>query len=124
VVVDPQHPEPDQVVVQLIQQTSDPEWEALSPVDNLALWARSTAQPLDVARSITVGTTDPPRTLVLVLGPDEVSVSPSDPVDDPDMVLPAEALVRLVYGWLDPDHTPQVRGTADLDELRRIFPGA
>ena len=66
----------------------------------------------------------PAAFLVLVLGPDEVSISPSDQVGDPDIVLPAEALVRLVYGRLDPDHTPQVRGTADLDELRRIFPGA
>ena len=40
------------------------------------------------------------------------------------MVLPAEALVRLVYGRLDPDHTPSFDGDeADLDELRRAFPG-
>jgi hypothetical protein len=45
-------------------------------------------------------------------------------VDDPDLVLPAEALIRLVYGRLDPEHTPPVGGTADLDELRRVFPGA
>jgi len=38
--------------------------------------------------------------------------------------LPAEALVRLVYGRLDPAHTPalEARGV-DVDELRRIFPG-
>ena len=41
----------------------------------------------------------------------------------PDLVLPAEAFVRLVYGRLDPDHTPAVRGTADLAELRAVFPG-
>jgi len=95
-----------------------------SVVDNMAMWARFTAQAVDAPRSITVGTTDPERSFVLVLGPDEVSISPSDPADDPDVVLPAEALIRLVYGRLDPDHTPQVGGTADLDELRRVFPGA
>ncbi len=95
-----------------------------SVVDNMAMWARFTAQPVDVPRSITVGTTDPGRNLALALGPDEVSISPTQPVDDPDMVLPAEALIRLVYGRLDPDHTPPVEGTADLDELRRVFPGA
>ena len=47
----------------------------------------------------------------------------ADPVDAPDLVLPSEALVRLVYGRLDPDHTPPVRGPADLDVLRRAFPG-
>lgn len=41
----------------------------------------------------------------------------------PDLELPAEALIRLVYGRLDVDHTPLVRGDADLDELRRAFPG-
>jgi len=95
-----------------------------SVVDNMAMWAGFTAQPVDVARSLTVGTTDPRRNFVLVLGPDEVSISPSDPVDDPDLVLPAESLIRLVYGRLDPDHTPQVQGAAGLDELRRVFPGA
>jgi uncharacterized protein (TIGR03083 family) len=95
-----------------------------SVVDNMEMWTRFTAQPIDTARSITIGTTDPQRTLALVLGPDEVSISSSDPVEDPDLVVSAEALVRLVYGRLDPDHTPPVRGTADLDELRRVFPGA
>jgi hypothetical protein len=39
--------------------------------------------------------------------------------------LPAEAFVRLVYGRLDPDHTPDaVTATGvDLDLLRRTFPG-
>ncbi len=95
-----------------------------SVVENMAMWTKFTAQPVEDPRSITVATTDPRRTFVLVLGPDNVSISPSEPVDDPDLTLPAEALIRLVYGRLDPDHTPQVGGTADLDELRRVFPGA
>lgn len=38
--------------------------------------------------------------------------------------LPAEVLVRLVYGRLDPAHTPVVGGDGDLlDTLRRVFPG-
>ena len=39
--------------------------------------------------------------------------------------MPAEALLRLAYGRLDPAHTP-ARSTADpadLDQLRAIFPG-
>ena len=38
--------------------------------------------------------------------------------------LPAEALLRLFYGRLDPAHTPAY--TADgieLDRLREVFPG-
>ena len=38
--------------------------------------------------------------------------------------LPAEALWRLVYGRLDPDHTPAFTGDAALlDALRAVFPG-
>ena len=39
---------------------------------------------------------------------------------------PAEAFLRLVYGRLDPDHTPAVdldAADVTLDELRRTFPG-
>lgn len=39
---------------------------------------------------------------------------------------PAEALLRLVAGRLAPPHTPdevRLRGAADLDLLRRVFPG-
>ena len=38
-------------------------------------------------------------------------------------MLPAEAFSRLVYGRLDPDHTPAFTGDAALlDTLRRVFP--
>jgi uncharacterized protein (TIGR03083 family) len=93
-------------------------------VDNLQMFARFTGKPTGAPGSVAVTTSDPRRSFVIVLGPDEVSVSASDPVDAPDLELPAEALVRLVYGRLDPDHTPVVRGGADLDVLRGVFPGA
>jgi hypothetical protein len=41
------------------------------------------------------------------------------------LTMTAEAFVRLVYGRLDPEHTPEsvdASGT-DLDDLRRAFPG-
>jgi hypothetical protein len=39
--------------------------------------------------------------------------------------MPAEALLRLAYGRLDPAHTPaQTQADpGDLDRLRKIFPG-
>jgi uncharacterized protein (TIGR03083 family) len=42
-----------------------------------------------------------------------------------DLTMPAEALLRLSYGRLDPDHTPAsvIAEPADLDRLRAIFPG-
>jgi hypothetical protein len=42
----------------------------------------------------------------------------------PDLTLPAEALVRLVYGRLPPAQTPPFDGSEEaLSELRRTFPG-
>jgi hypothetical protein len=52
---------------------------------------------------------------------------PADGTDVPvgEVAMPAEALLRLAYGRLDPAHTPPaVAGApADLNQLRNIFPG-
>jgi MDMPI C-terminal domain len=52
---------------------------------------------------------------------------PADGTDTPvsEVTMPAEALVRLAYGRLDPAHTPaSVTGSeSDLATLRSIFPG-
>jgi hypothetical protein len=38
--------------------------------------------------------------------------------------MPAECFIRLVYGRLDPQHTPPLQAdAATLDELRAVFPG-
>jgi uncharacterized protein (TIGR03083 family) len=43
----------------------------------------------------------------------------------PELRMPAEALLRLAYGRLDPEHTPAdvAADPADLDRLRKVFPG-
>jgi hypothetical protein len=52
---------------------------------------------------------------------------PDQAADDgvAEVAMPAEALLRLAYGRLDPGHTPaSVTGdAADLDRLRAVFPG-
>jgi hypothetical protein len=42
-----------------------------------------------------------------------------------EVSMPAEALLRLAYGRLDPAHTPSdvVTSPDDLDRLRAVFPG-
>ncbi len=54
-------------------------------------------------------------------------VAAGAPVDAPTRVeIPSEALIRLTYGRLDPEHTPEavtVTGTLGLDDLRALFPG-
>ena len=45
---------------------------------------------------------------------------------DAEMEMPPEALIRLVYGRLDAEHTPasvSTTGSVELDELRKVFPG-
>ncbi len=94
-----------------------------SVVDNLGMIARFTARPIGEARTIALRTTDPSRDVTVTLGTDAVEYDASGS-GEPDLVLPAEALCRLVYGRLDPDHTPAFTGDAQaLDALRRVFPG-
>jgi uncharacterized protein (TIGR03083 family) len=96
-------------------------------VDQLGMIAQWTAKPTGVEHSVQVHTVDPTRDFTIALGAEHVALTPYEPTvanrDVPNLVIPAEAFVRLVYGRLDPAHTPPVRGDADLDELRRAFPG-
>jgi hypothetical protein len=66
-------------------------------------------------------TSDPERRFVLRTG-EAVTLAPSDGDAGPqELRLPAEAFLRLVYGRLDPAHTPSAEG--DLADLRPLFPG-
>jgi uncharacterized protein (TIGR03083 family) len=96
-------------------------------VDGLGMIAQFTGKPTGVEHDVQVHTVDPARDFTIALGAKHVALTPYEPTvsnrDVPNLVIPAEAFVRLVYGRLDPAHTPPVRGDADLDELRQAFPG-
>jgi uncharacterized protein (TIGR03083 family) len=101
-----------------------PDDETALVVDTLPMMTRFAGKPTGVDRDISIRTLAPSRTFALALRPDGVTLSPSDPADEPDLELPAEALIRLVFGRLDPDHTPAgIVGASHLDELRQVFPG-
>jgi uncharacterized protein (TIGR03083 family) len=76
---------------------------------------------------VSVITEDPDRRFLLVSDGEAVELRGEGDVDGAGgtarLALPAEALIRLVYGRLDPAHTPPVAGDQELDVLRRIFPG-
>jgi uncharacterized protein (TIGR03083 family) len=94
-------------------------------VDNLELIARFTAKPTGDTQTITVATTDPIRRFLIELSPEAVAFSPaatSSPSTS-GVEIPAEAFTRLIYGRLDPDHTPSGYYGDALDTLRRVFPG-
>jgi uncharacterized protein (TIGR03083 family) len=97
--------------------------EAALVVDTLGMMARFAGKPTGADRDITLRTTAPARQFQIGLRPDGVALAPHDQVDEPDLELPTDALVRLVFGRLDPDHSPVVANQTDLDELRRAFPG-
>jgi len=103
--------------------TLAPEATALM-IDSLAQIATWGGKPQGTPLAVTVVTTDPDRTLALRSG-DTVSVQPGRAAESgPELRLPAEALIRLIYGRLDPAHTPPVHADGvDLDELRATFPG-
>lgn len=96
-------------------------------IDNLELVARFTARPTGNTRQVNVATTDPERAFVIELAEDSATLRPSNDTtsDDrtrADLVLPAEAFARLIYGHLDAAHTPTPDSDL-LDELRTVFPG-
>jgi uncharacterized protein (TIGR03083 family) len=93
-------------------------------VDNLALIARFSGRPDGRERPVAIRTSDPERDITLSLSADSVELTPGEGGQLPDLELPAEAFCRLVYGRLDPDHTPPFTGDAALlDALRAVFPG-
>jgi uncharacterized protein (TIGR03083 family) len=106
-----------------------PEDEAALIVDTLPMIARWAGKSTGVERELSIRTVSPDRTFALALQADGVALSAVaagavDPADNPDLVLPTEAFIRLVYGRLDPDHTPRgIVGVGHLDELRQAFPG-
>jgi uncharacterized protein (TIGR03083 family) len=94
-------------------------------LEALPMIAGFVGKPTGSARELRLHTTEPDRHFVIDLRADGVSFATDhEPVGTADLELPAEALVRLVYGRLDPGHTPAFSGApSDLDELRRAFPG-
>lgn len=82
--------------------------------------ARS-GRPTGEVRTVAVRTHEPTRDFNVVL--EESSVTLVDTVHQgaPDLELPAEAFVRLIYGRLDADADAGLDG--HLGHLRRAFPG-
>jgi uncharacterized protein (TIGR03083 family) len=93
-------------------------------IDTVGQLAARSAAPDGKERRLRVTTTGPERHFILETG-DAVSLTEAEGSDGlPELRLPAEAFVRLIYGRLGPRHTPPVEADGvDLDELRTLFPG-
>ncbi|MGD0372558.1 MAG: maleylpyruvate isomerase family mycothiol-dependent enzyme [Candidatus Dormibacteria bacterium] len=94
-------------------------------VDYLPAMATRVGKPAAQPATLSVSTSNPERRFVLVA--DGVRLEPwAEQETTGSLQLPAEALFRLVYGRLDPAHTPPLRldsPTVTLDDLRAVFPG-
>ena len=94
-------------------------------IDSLGPLIARAGKPALSPQTILVTTSKPERHFVLDTG-EPVRLEPADPGTGggPRLRLPAEALLRLVYGRLDPEHTPPVEADGvDVDDVRRMFPG-
>ncbi|MGO8722460.1 MAG: maleylpyruvate isomerase family mycothiol-dependent enzyme, partial [Acidimicrobiales bacterium] len=85
-------------------------------VDTLGLLAERIGKPDGSKWRVGVTTADPERRFTLELD-EKVTLAAFEPGDSlASLALPAEAFVRLVYGRLDPAHTPPVEAHGvDLD---------
>jgi uncharacterized protein (TIGR03083 family) len=103
--------------------TLEPDAVALL-IDTVGPLAIRAGQPDGKQRRVRISTSDPERHFILETGT-EVTLTPADGDDGPaDLRLPAEALIRLVYGRLGSACTPPLEASGvDLDELRKLFPG-
>ncbi len=107
-----------------MRRRSCPNDAAAVIVDNLGLIARFAAKPTGAEREVRVRTSDPVRHFTVRLTPESSELLEGDAGKKPDLELPAEAFCRLVYGRLDPDHSPPVPANGEvLELLRGAFPG-
>lgn len=92
-------------------------------VDSLGRVAGWSGKADGLSTTVLVTTTDPARTFTLAFA-DNVTLTAGGSTAPASLVLPAEAFIRLVYGRLDPAHTPPLAAVGiDLADLRRAFPG-
>lgn len=92
-------------------------------LDRIQFIVARTGKATGENREVTIRTTDAKREFTLVLDVDSVDLVESPHEGAVDLTIPAEALVRLIYGRLDQEHTPvSVRGDV-VNDLRRVFPG-
>ena len=100
--------------------------------DRIPQVAMRAGKPAKDRYTVGISTTDPKREFVLEVAesvtmtavPEGTASRPGGRI--PWIQMPAEALLRLVYGRLDPDHMPppeSLAGPIDTEALRRTFPG-
>jgi uncharacterized protein (TIGR03083 family) len=93
-------------------------------IDTLGQLVARTGKPTDTPLLVGIRTSDPDRRFVLDVGDSVVLTESGGDANLPELGIPAEAFLRLVYGRLDPAHSPPIEASSvALDVLRGVFPG-
>ena len=92
-------------------------------IDNLEMLVGFAGKTDGHERVLTVHTTEPSRAFAVNVGAERMALTPAERSAPVDLELPSEAFVRLIYGRLDPDHSPPDIESPELEQLRGLFPG-
>ncbi len=92
-------------------------------LDGVAFVVARAGRPTGEEKSVTVRTSDAARDFTLILQPDSVTLHEARYDRDTDLLVPAEAFVRLIYGRLDARHCPPSVNEEVVSYLRGVFPG-
>jgi len=92
-------------------------------LDNISFIVSMTGKATGQKKRINIQTIDPERHFSLDLDNSAITWSEGDLDGDVNLTLPAEALVRLIYGRLDVEHSSNLEANATIDELRLVFQG-
>jgi len=92
-------------------------------LDSIQFIVTRTGKPTGEVKDVSVRTIDPVRDFTLALDVDSVDLVETRREGAVDLEIPAEALVRLIYGRLDKEHTPASVTGDVMNSLRPVFPG-
>jgi uncharacterized protein (TIGR03083 family) len=93
-------------------------------LDRINFVVARTARLTGEERQISIRTSDPVRSFTLRLGADSAELLEGSHDGGVVLEIPAEALVRLVYGRLDDEHVSEsLRNNDVVTYLREVFPG-
>jgi uncharacterized protein (TIGR03083 family) len=104
-------------------QATLPNDAANAILDGIEFIVARTGKPTGETRNVTIRTSEPVRDFTLKLDTDSVELIETPHDGDVDLEIPAEALVRLIYGRLDTEHTPASVSADVVNDLRQVFPG-
>lgn len=104
-------------------QATLPNDEANAILDSIQFIVSRTGKPTGEVKNVTLRTSDPARDFSMVLDLDSVDFVETRHEVPVDLVIPAEALVRLIYGRLDDEHTADSLTSNVIKDLRPVFPG-